>query len=276
MTPTEREESQGETKMVKILFIADIIGEPGRKTVNKILNELKKKENIEFTIANAENAAGGFGLTKNVAEEIINSGVEVLTLGNHVWDRKEIKDIIDDQRILRPANYPPFTPGKGYNFYFSNQKTEISVVNLMGRVYMPDLDCPFRCMDTLIPEIKKETNLIIVDFHAEITSEKQALGWYLDGKVSAVIGTHTHVQTADERILPEGTAYITDCGMTGPRDSVIGIKKEIILKKYLTQIPLRFEVAAKDLIFSAVIIDLDEKSGKATNIKRLQIPAGDM
>ncbi len=262
--------------MVKILFIADIIGNPGREAVKRTLAELKKKENIEFTVANAENAAGGFGLTKDIAEEIINAGVEVLTLGNHAWDRKEIKDIIDDPRILRPANYPPFTPGKGYNLYFSNQKTEIAVVNLMGRVYMPDLDCPFRCMDTLIPQIKKETNLIIVDFHAEITSEKQALGWYLDGKVSAVIGTHTHVQTADERILPEGTAYLTDCGMTGPRDSVIGIKKEIILKKYLTQIPLRFEVADKDLIFSAVIIDLDEKSGRALNIKRLMIPLGDM
>jgi len=262
--------------MVRILFIADIIGEPGRKTVNKVLSELKRKENIEFTIANAENAAGGFGLTKNVAEEIFASGVEVLTLGNHVWDRKEIKEIIDEARVLRPANYPPFTPGRGYNFYSSFKGTKIAVVNLMGRVYMPDLDCPFRSMDGFLPEIKKETNIIIVDFHAEITSEKQAFGWYLDGKVSAVIGTHTHIQTADERVLPEGTAYITDCGMTGPRDSVIGIKKEIILKKYLTQIPLRFEVAKKDLIFSGVIVDLEEKSGKALSIKRLQIAIGDL
>ncbi len=261
---------------MKILFIADIIGEPGRKTVDRILNEVKKNENIELTIANAENAAGGFGLTKNIAEEIFASGIEILTLGNHVWDRKEIKEIIDDPRIVRPANYPPFTPGRGYNFHSAENGIKIAAVNLMGRVYMSNLDCPFRTMDTLLPEIKKETNIIIVDFHAEITSEKQALGWYLDGKVSAVIGTHTHVQTADERVLPEGTAYITDCGMTGPRDSVIGIKKEIILKKYLTQIPIRFEVAKKDLIFSGVTIEIDEKSGKALNIKRLQIPAGDM
>jgi len=262
--------------MLRILFIADIVGEPGRKTVNHTLSEFKKKENIEFTIANGENAAGGFGLTKNVAEEIFASGVEILTLGNHVWDRKEIKEIIDDPRILRPANYPPFTPGRGWNFYSSPTGIKIALVNLMGRVYMPDLDCPFRTMDALLPEIKKETNIVIVDFHAEITSEKQAIGWYLDGKVSAVIDTHTHVQTADERVLPEGTAYITDCGMTGSRDSVIGIKKEIILKKYLTQIPTRFEVAKKDLIFSGVIVDLDEKSGKALSIKRIQMPIGDL
>lgn len=261
--------------MIRVLFIADIVGEPGRRTVNKVLTEFKK-EDIDFTIANAENAAGGFGLTAKVAEEIIDSGVEVLTLGNHVWDRKEIKEIIENPQILRPANYPPFTPGRGYNFYLTRKGIKIAVVNLMGRVYMPDLDCPFRCMDVLLPEIKKVTNLIIVDFHAEITSEKQAIGWYLDGKVSAVVGTHTHVQTADERILPEGTAYITDCGMSGPRDSVIGIKKEIILKKYLTQIPLRFEVAKKDLIFSGVIIELDEKTGKGLTIKRIQIPVGDM
>lgn len=260
---------------MKILFIADIVGEPGRKTLKTVLPGFKVKEKIDCTIANAENAAGGFGLTKPVAEDIFSSGVEVLTLGNHVWDRKEIGEIIEDPRVLRPANYPPFTPGRGYNIYQLSNGEKIAVLNQMGRVYMPDLDCPFRSTDALLPAIKKETNIIIVDFHAEITSEKQAFGWYLDGKVSAVIGTHTHVQTADERVLPEGTAYITDCGMTGSRDSVIGIKKEIILKKYLTQIPLRFEVATKDLIFSGVTIEIEEKTGKALAIKRYQIPTGD-
>jgi len=262
--------------MIHVVFIADIVGEPGRKIINKVLPKFKEKEKAQFVIANAENAAGGFGLTAWVAKEIINSGVEVLTLGNHVWDRKEVKEIIEEPYVLRPANYPPFTPGHGYNFYTTVEGIRIAVVNLMGRVYMPDLDCPFRCMDVLLPVIKKETNLTIVDFHAEITSEKQAMGWYLDGKVSAVIGTHTHVQTADERILPEGTAYITDSGMTGPHDGVIGIKKEIILKKYLTQIPIRFEVAKKDLSFQGVTLDLDEKTGKALSIRRFQIPVEEL
>jgi len=257
---------------VKILFVADIIGKPGREVVKDMLPRTKEDEDIEFVIANCENAAGGFGLTPKISREILSSGVDVITMGNHVWARKEISEIIEEENILRPANFPSEVPGKGWTVIQAANGIKVGVINLLGRVFMSTLECPFRTADRIIEEINKETKIIAVDMHAEITSEKVAMGWYLDGKVSAVIGTHTHVPTADERILPQGTAYITDVGMTGPLDSVIGIKKEIILKKYLTQMPIRFEVAGNDLVFAGAVVEVDEKTGKARSITRFAKP----
>ena len=258
---------------MKILFIADIIGQPGREAVAKVLPELRQREQAELVIANGENAAGGMGLTPHIARDLCKLGVDIITLGNHTWDKKEIMEIIEDENIIRPANYPPGVPGRGAALVSTAGNFRVGVINLVGRVFMHPNDCPFRAVDKLITEMKKETSLIIVDMHAEATSEKIAMGWYLDGKVSAVIGTHTHVQTADERILPEGTAYITDVGMTGPQESVIGIKKEIILQRFLLGMPVRFEVAAGDLTFNGVALDIDEKTGKALAIKRIQLKA---
>jgi len=255
---------------MKIFFVGDIVGEPGREILKSKLPDFIKNNNVDFVIANAENSAGGKGLTEKVAEEIFSSGVNVITMGNHTFARKEIETIINDKRILRPANYPPGVPGNRYGIYFiKDNPVPVGVINLMGRVYMPLLDCPFRTAEELIKEISQQTKIIVVDFHAEITSEKLAFGWFLDGKVSAVIGTHTHVQTADERILPQGTAYITDCGMTGPKDGIIGMDKEIVLKKYLTTMPFRFVVSKGENILSGCTIDIDEKTGKATDIKRI-------
>lgn len=251
---------------MKILFVGDIVGRPGREYLMRNLQRLLDTEKIDFSIANAENSAGGMGITRKVAEEIFSSGVDVITLGNHVWARKEVKEIIEHPYVLRPANYPQVSPGKGFGIY-ERKGRKICVVNLMGRVYMPLIDCPFQTIDEILKEM--DTKIIIVDFHAEITSEKQAMGWYLNGKVSALIGTHTHVQTADERILSQGTAYITDCGMVGPMDGVIGMDKDIVIKKYLTGIPQRFEPAKGAVIFNSVLIDIDEETGNAKSIKRL-------
>ncbi|MDI6641560.1 MAG: TIGR00282 family metallophosphoesterase [Elusimicrobiota bacterium] len=260
---------------MKILFVGDIVGEPGRKILKELLPEIINTESIDFIIANCENAAGGKGLTGDISEEIFSTGVNVITLGNHTFARKEIDQIIDHPQILIPANYPPDVPGNRFGMYdVGNSK--IAVVNLMGRVYMPLLDCPFRKLDEILehlsrPEFRSDaTNTtIIVDFHAEITSEKVAFGWYADGKVQAVVGTHTHVQTADERILPQGTAYITDCGMTGSREGIIGMDREIILKRYLTAMPYRFVVAKGETILNGCIIEIDEKNQKAVSIKRI-------
>jgi len=257
---------------VRILFIADIIGKPGREVVKNILPKIVEKENIQFVVANCENAAGGFGLTPKISREVFSIGVNVITMGNHVWARKEISEIIEEENILRPANFPSEVPGKGWAIIQASNGTKVGIINLMGRVYMSTLECPFRTADAIIEKISKQTKIIVVDMHAEITSEKVAMGWYLNGKVSAVIGTHTHVPTADERILPQGTAYITDIGMTGPLDSIIGIKKEIILKKYLTQMPIRFEIAKDDLVFAGAVVEIDEKTGKAKSIRRIAKP----
>ena len=254
---------------MRILFIADVIGKPGREVVKNILPKIITKENIQFVVANCENAAGGFGLTPKISREVFSEGVDVITMGNHVWARKEISEIIEEENILRPANFPPEVPGKGWTIIPAGNGVKVGIINLMGRVYMSTLECPFRTSDGIIEEISKQTKIIVVDMHAEITSEKVAMGWYLDGKVSAVIGTHTHVPTADERVLPQGTAYITDIGMTGPLDSVIGVKKEIILKKYLTQMPMRFEVANDDLVFAGAVMEIEEKTGKAKSIRRI-------
>jgi metallophosphoesterase (TIGR00282 family) len=248
------------------------MGKPGRWAVSQILPELKKVHQIDFTIANVENAAGGFGLTKEIAQKIHSYGVDCLTSGNHIWDRKDIFPYLNENlRILRPANYPPDVPGRGVAIFDLENDSPIGVLNIQGKVYVKEIDCPFRTADKEIEKIKEQTKIIIVDMHAEATSEKMALGWYLDGKVSAVLGTHTHVQTADEIILPRGTAYITDVGMTGPHDSVIGITKEDAIARFLTQIPRRFTLAKNDIKFCGALVKIDPDLGKALSIERIKI-----
>ncbi len=256
---------------MRLLLIGDVVGRSGRRAVKVNLGSLKKELALDFVIANGENAAGGFGITKEVAQELFASGVDVLTMGNHVWDKKEALEYIDREiRVVRPANYPPGTPGLGANVYETRDKVKVAVINLQGRVFLQDMDCPFRKAEKMVAKMKEKAHVVVVDFHAEATSEKIAMGWYLAGKVSTVVGTHTHVQTADECILPGGTAYITDLGMTGPRDSVIGVKKEIIIDKFITRLPRRFEIAAGLFQFNAVVVDIDEETGEASSISRIQ------
>jgi len=253
---------------MKILFISDIVSSPGRAAVKELLPGLKEREGIDFVIANAENTAGGAGITPNTIEEIFGFGVNVITSGDHIWDKKEIINIIDHPSLLRPANLSEMAAGKGYCIKESHG-LKIAVLNLLGRVFMKmPSDCPFTAAKKIVPILRQETPIIIVDFHAEATSEKRALGWFLNGQVSAVVGTHTHVQTADEEILDGGTAYITDTGMTGPVDSVIGRKKEIVVQAFLTGMPARFEVATGNVQLQGVVIEIDD-SGKAKSITRL-------
>lgn len=255
---------------MKVLFIGDIVGSPGRKALKDGLPDLVSKLKIDFVIANAENAAGGFGITESIGEELFSLGIHVLTSGNHIWDKKEaVTYIVKENRLLRPANYPPDVPGFGSIVLNTHSGDKIAVLNLSGRVFMSQMDCPFRKAQEEIAVLKKQTKTIIVDFHAEATSEKSAIGWFLDGEVSAVIGTHTHVQTADEKILPRGTAFITDVGMTGPSDSIIGVKKEQIIQKFLTQIPVRFETAKGETMLSCAVLDVNPKTGLSTSIQRL-------
>jgi metallophosphoesterase (TIGR00282 family) len=257
---------------MKILFIGDIFGEPGRKTVARQVPRFVAERGVEFVIANAENAAGGFGITPDIAEELFKAGVHVITSGNHIWDKKEIIDYIKEEpRLLRPANYPKGVPGNGSVVSTIARGDKIGVLQLMGRVSMPTLDCPFRIGREEVERLRQEVSTIVVDMHAEATSEKMAMGWYLDGTVSGVFGTHTHVQTADERILPKGTAYLTETGMTGPCESVIGIKKEIAIEKFLTQMPRRFEVASGPCVFSAVLFEVDQTLGKAVSVERVRL-----
>ncbi len=256
---------------MKLLFIGDIVGRAGRKVLVDHLDRIIDKQMIDLVIANGENAAAGYGLTVPVLRELFDAGVDVVTSGNHIWDKKEINDSLErDGRLLRPANYPPGLPGRGYGIYETAAGIRVGVLNLEGRVFMKNLDCPFRAADELVAELQKETPIIFVDFHAEATSEKQALGHYLDGRVSAVVGTHTHVQTADERVLSCGTGYLTDVGMTGSQDAVIGNQKEPALQRFLTQLPVRLEVAKKDPQLCAVVLTINEKTGRCEEIERLQ------
>jgi metallophosphoesterase (TIGR00282 family) len=256
---------------MKILFIGDIVGAPGREAIKKLLPGLIKEYGLDFVIANAENAAGGSGITAKVKDELFDCGINVLTSGDHIWKKREIFEIINqEERILRPLNFPEGAPGRGFNLYNIKNGKRIGVINVNGRVFMDALECPFRTVLSAQQQLSKQTNIIIVDIHAEATSEKIALGWYLDGKVSAVLGTHTHIQTADERILPQGTAYLTDAGMTGPYDSVIGRKVEAVLERFLTSIPTRFEVAQENIQLHAALLDIDEVTGKAKSISRIQ------
>ncbi|MDD4013023.1 MAG: TIGR00282 family metallophosphoesterase [Candidatus Omnitrophica bacterium] len=257
--------------MLKILFIGDIVGKPGRTAVLKILPALRREEKIDLVVANAENAAGGSGITQPIADELFSAGVDVLTSGDHIWKKPEIYPYLEEtDKVLRPANYPAGAPGKGAVLVKTGDKGDVGVINLLGRVFMDAVDCPFVSAKCEVEKLKKKTNVIVVDFHAEATSEKVAMGYFLDGVVSAVIGTHTHVQTADERILPNGTAYLTDTGMTGPFDSVIGRKKENIIERFVTQRPTRFEVASGDEQMHGVMVEIDQDSGKAVRIERVQ------
>ncbi len=247
------------------------MGSPGREAVEKLLPQLKKEYRLDFVIANAENAAGGSGITPKVAEELFGSGIDVLTSGDHIWKKREIFEIINlDERILRPLNFPSGAPGRGFGVFKTKGGLKVGVINVNGRVFMEALECPFRTALTAQEALIEATNIIIVDIHAEATSEKVALGWYLDGKVSAVLGTHTHIPTADEKILPQGTAYITDVGMVGPQDSVIGRKIEDVLARFVTALPMRFEVAKDNVQLQGVVLDIDEKTGKARSIVRIQ------
>ncbi len=258
---------------MNVLFIGDIMGEPGRRAMSRLLPKVVTQHVVDLVIGNGENVAGGFGITPELAQELFEMGLSVITTGNHAWDRKEILDYIrQEPRLLRPANYPSGVPGQGSIVVETPAGERLAVLQLMGRTFMPTLDCPFQVARREVAQLKAETHTIIVDMHAEATSEKMAMGHFLDGEVSAVVGTHTHVQTADEQILPKGTAYITDIGMTGPVNSVIGIKKELAIEKFLTQMPRRFEVASGPAVFSAVLIELDGQIGKAIRIQRFRIP----
>lgn len=251
---------------MRILAIGDIIGKPGRKAVEEILPGLYSEYNIDFVVGNGENAAGGLGLTPSTAQELFDSGIDVITTGNHVWAYNEIIPYLDSElAILRPLNYPPMNPGRGYLL-----KNNVLIINLVGRVFMGHVDCPFRAMDQLLAEFEHKSIPIIVDFHAEATSEKVAMGRYLDGRVSAVLGTHTHVGTTDAHILPGGTAYVTDIGMVGPIDSVIGDDPDSVINRFLTQIPSRLSVGKGKVSFDAILVEVDEKIGKAVDIKRIR------
>ncbi|MCD6320079.1 MAG: TIGR00282 family metallophosphoesterase [Candidatus Desulfofervidaceae bacterium] len=256
---------------VNLLFIGDIVGKPGRRTVYKLLPTLHEKYRLDCVIANGENAAGGLGITPKIADELFKNGIDVITSGNHVWHKKEIIPYLDTtDRLLRPANYPSGVPGKGYTVFSLNSGLKLGVLNLEGRVFMKNLDCPFCKAEVVLKELKQITPIVVVDFHAEATSEKIAMGWFLDGKVSAVLGTHTHVQTSDETILPQGTAYITDVGMTGPVYSIIGMEKEAALNGFLTQLPQRFKPAKGPTSLQGVVVTINSLSGKAVRITRIR------
>lgn len=257
---------------MKLLFIGDVVGSPGRKMVETYLPKLKEKYRPSVTILNGENAAAGKGITEKIYKNFLSWGTQVVTLGNHAWNKQEVFDFIDDAKyLIRPANFPKNNPGKGI-VYLNVNGLEVAVINLQGRTFMQPIDDPFYIIDELIDEAKQRTNIIFIDFHAETTSEKQALGWYVDGRVSAIVGTHTHTQTADERILPKGTGYITDVGMTGPYDSILGVEKDAVLKRLTTNLPVRFEVDEKGRNqLNGIFISIDVNSGKTVDIKRILI-----
>jgi len=258
---------------MRILFIGDIFGQPGRRIVKETLPSLREEFQPDLILANGENAAAGFGITPSLVDELLDLGIAVLTSGNHVWDKKEIYPYLrehPDGRLLRPANYPVEAPGSGVYVGKTLDGIGYAVINLQGRVFMPAIDCPFRKADALLAAIPQDVKLRVVDIHAEATSEKQALGWYLDGRVTAVLGTHTHVPTADETVLPQGTAYLTDMGMTGPYESIIGMDRQAVIQRFLDQLPTRFEVAKGDVRLSAVLLDADPQSGRALSLQRIQ------
>jgi metallophosphoesterase (TIGR00282 family) len=258
--------------MIRLLFIGDIVGRPGRELVRRGLVSLVTHHDVDLVIANVENAAAGFGVTPEIADELLQCGVDVMTGGNHSWDKKEILPYFDEQpRLLRPANFPTGAPGRGVYVARARGGRPVAVINGMGRVFMTPIDDPFRVLDAEIEAVRQEARVIFVDFHAEATSEKVAMGWHLDGRVTAVVGTHTHVQTADERVLPGGTAYITDVGMTGPHDSVIGVERSAILARFLTGRPQRFETATENPRLNGVVVTADESTGRALSIDRISV-----
>jgi hypothetical protein len=263
--------------MIRLLFIGDIVGRPGRDLVRNGLAAIVECHRIDLVIANAENSAAGFGITREIGDHLLEWGVDVMTSGNHIWDKKEALDYIGaEPRLLRPANYPAGAPGNGSYLARTRDGRSVGVVNVMGRVFMLNIDDPFTSVLREIETLKQRTRIVLVDFHAEATSEKIAMGWHLDGKVTAVVGTHTHVQTADERILPKGTAYLTDVGMTGPHDSIIGVEIEAALGRFLTALPAKFDTATGNPRLNAVIVEADEATGRATDIERLSLSADDL
>ncbi|REE94496.1 hypothetical protein A8990_101290 [Paenibacillus taihuensis] len=260
---------------MNVLFIGDIVGSVGRAAVKKVLPALQSKYNPHIIIANGENAAAGRGITAAIVKELLDAGVHGITMGNHTWDNKDIFEWIDDQhRIVRPANYAEGLPGQGATIIKANGK-ELAIMNLQGRTFLPPIDCPFRKADELITELQQKTKNILVDFHAEATSEKIAMGWYLDGRASIVLGTHTHVQTNDDTVLPGGTAYITDVGMVGPKNGVLGMEREAVLHKFLTQLPTRFVVDEGDWHFHAIVVEIDDATGKAKKIQKVRLTETD-
>jgi metallophosphoesterase (TIGR00282 family) len=262
---------------MKILFIGDIFGKPGREIARRAIPAIVATHSIDLVVANVENTAAGFGVTGDIADTILEFGVDVMTSGNHVWDKKEVLDYIPRQpRLLRPANFPAGAPGRGSYVARTRTGEPVGVLNLMGRVFMAPLDDPFALALREIEALRAKTKVTIVDFHAEATSEKVAMGWHLDGRATAVIGTHTHVQTADERILPKGTAYLTDAGMTGPHDSIIGVTVEAALGRFVTGLPSKFEAAAGPARFNGVVVTADPASGRATAIERLNLSMQDV
>lgn len=260
--------------MLTILCIGDVFGEPGRRALAQTLPRLRAELEVDLVIANVENAAAGFGVTPALARGFLEAGVDVMTSGNHIWDRKEIIEyIVKENLLLRPANYPPGTPGVG-SVMVKAGVHRVGVLNLQGRVFMPTIDCPFLRGDEEVARLRADTPVIVVDMHAEATSEKQAMGWYLDGRVSAVVGTHSHVQTADERLLPRGTAYLSDLGITGPIDSVIGVEPELAIQRFLTGMPNRFEPARGRAVVQGAVIRVEPESGRAASIERVQREVG--
>jgi metallophosphoesterase (TIGR00282 family) len=257
---------------VRCLVIGDIIGKPGREATYRLVPELRTELDLDMVVANGENIAAGAGLTPRLAEEMLAGGIDVVTSGNHIWDKREIYEYLDTERpVLRPLNYPDAAPGRGWTVHQTDAGVEVAIINAMGRVFMNQLDSPFMKLDALLDEAAEPLPPVrIVDFHCEVTSEKNAMGWYLDGRVSAVVGTHTHVPTADARILPKGTAYISDIGMTGPRDSIIGMKIETVMPRFTHHLPTRFEVAEGPVSFNAVVIEAEVATGRATGIHQVQ------
>jgi metallophosphoesterase (TIGR00282 family) len=257
---------------MKILFIGDVVGKPGRKAVADVVPRMRREQGVEFVVANGENVAHGSGVNGSTLKELFASGVDIVTTGDHIWDQKDSYDVIaSEARLLRPLNYPASSPGRGSTVVNVDDRFRVAVVNLVGRTFINGGDCPFRAAQNEIGKLRKQTNIILVDFHAEATSEKVALGWFLDGQVSAVIGTHTHVATADERVLPKGTAYLTDAGMTGPHDSVLGRDKEAVIRRFVTLMPQKLEVAERDIVLNGALIDVDENTGHARRIERVRV-----
>jgi len=258
---------------VKVLFIADIVGQPGRRAVKELLPKLRQQHTVNLVVANGENAAGGSGITVKTAEEIFSAGVDIITSGDHLWDQKEVMELLaHERRFVRPLNYPPGTPGQGSVIFQSDRLPPVGIINLQGRTFMPPLDNPFHCALAEVERLRQQTNIILVDFHAEATSEKVALARMLDGRVSAVIGTHTHVQTADEQIFPGGTAFLCDAGFTGPHESVIGREIEPIIKRFMTNQPQKFEVAKNNVLLQGALVEIDEPTGCPSKIVRISEP----
>jgi len=259
---------------MRVLILGDVVGRPARRAIRDLVPSLIEREGIDLAIANAENAAGGIGVDVKSAKELLSSGLDVLTSGNHIWKKKEIYRYMDEHsELIRPANYPEGAPGRGWCAWQNDHGLNALIINVQGRVFMPNhVDDPFRSVDAICRERGRHSRVIIVDMHAEATSEKNAMGWYLNGRASIVFGSHTHVQTSDDRILPGGTAYITDVGMCGPLDSVIGMEKETVIKGFLSQLPRQFEVAHENVVLQGIIVDVDDDSGQAREIRRLRIP----